>query len=74
MTQKFLHKLRSEVLYLLEDETDIVVKSLPTGEYFSRYMGGNEGPLEPSSEIVTRAIHAASEVTKKDYDNGYQYP
>ena len=62
-------RFKTEIIYLWEDEEQVYVKSTPAG-YYAKFPGGKEYPIDQTTNIVTRAIHAKWEVTKEVYDKG----
>ncbi len=71
MKKGFFEKLQTEVVYLWEDEAQMLLKSVPppNGKTLAKIPpDGKEFKIAEDSDQVTRALAAAWEVTKSDYD------
>lgn len=66
---KFINRLRTQEVYLWEDENECYIKSVPDGGYFVKFPGGKESPIKADSDTVTRAVAAKKEVSKDKYEN-----
>lgn len=72
MDKKFIERLKTEVVYLWEDEAEMLIKSnpLPGGKYLAKIPpDGPEFPIAADSDQVTRALVDPQEVTEKQYRN-----
>lgn len=62
--------LTSEVIYLLNDMEQAVIKKDVEGKYWIKFMGSNSPPMkaDSSNRIVFDAINDTKEVSKKFWD------
>gem|GEM_PF-5345503 len=60
--------LKKQILYLVDFETDIIIKSTPEGPFFRR-INGKEVELFWENDIVFRAVNGQRRTTKKEYEN-----
>ena len=59
---------KTRILYLIDFETDMIVKSVPGRGYFVRGLNGVEFEMPYGNDIVMRAVHCRNITTKKQYD------
>lgn len=60
--------LKKQILYLVDFETDIIIKSTPEGPYFRR-INGKEFEIFWENDVVFRAVNGQRRTTKKEYEN-----
>lgn len=60
--------LKKQILYLVDFETDIIMKSTPEGPYFRR-INGKEFEIFWENDVVFRAVNGQRRTTKKEYEN-----
>ena len=71
MTKEFFDRLNTETVYLWDDESQTLIKSLPppNGKCMAKIPpNGQEFQIPSDSHPVVRALAAAVEVTKEQYD------
>lgn len=62
-------RFETEVIFLLSDEAETYVKSVPGGGYLAKFKGGKEFPIKSTSDVVGRAIDGMRELTVLEYEN-----
>lgn len=71
MKKEMFQKLKTQVVYLWDDEAQMLIKSTPppNGKTLAKIPpDGQEFKIASDSDQVTRALAAGVEVTKAEYD------
>ena len=60
--------LKKETFYLIDFETDAIIKSTPGGKYYRR-INGKDFELFWENDIVFRAVNGQNVTTEEQYNN-----